>query len=575
MAATYNVPALVQVKAPQIKVQKDAYTNPQPLYNKAYEEYAKIGQQIANSAVGFDINREQYIKEEKEAQDKLVQDRLTNYSTDVLDVAGLTNTGNSKFDENKMNFFLDLKEQYIEIQNLMAENPEFAAKGSRELTKIKGMVDQFSSAAPKILQEIVWMRDKLKVKPGTQGAISSLFPDAMQRMLLAIGGDGDVDVSIVMDGDQLVLFAPDQTYMEDGKEIHMDATSINVNKFIQLGETAGGAIPTIGDWETEVLEATRASLGVIGGATPGNDSITGTILPKYIDTEIIKTKDGQEYENKTWAKEIVDKNGKPIIGPATLKTGLNMEEIPNPFAGQPLTGRMLAIQELITNGTFNSLLNNQDPNDNDMEIYWADVVGDPTDEFGDKLSGYDGIPGQNSAWDVTDPKKVALAVEWFANRGIEKYEHTLGMQAKPTAITPPGAGDGTQQEAVNLYNDLATASQSGEGARNYFMNKSIGGKRILDVTYMEDFESLSDFEKQTKGKSNIITLTVAVGKDDADEIEYDLNNPASLKTLIKDLVKDQYGSDNDAEKIRSQIYRMITASKKKKKDTKKVNTDYQ
>ena len=569
MAATYNVPALVQVKAPQIKVSQDAYTNPQPLYNNAYAEYAKIARKIADAGIKIHTNQQQYIKDEKKAQDKLVKDRQTNISKSLLDVANLTNTGNSKFDNNKMNFFLDLKQQFAEIQNLIAENPEFAVEGNRELAKINGMVNQFQAAAPKMLREIVWMREKLKEKSGTVGAISSLFPDAMARMLLAIGGDGDVDVSIVMDDGQLVLFAPDQTYMEDGVEIHMDATSINVSKFQQLSDTAGGAIPIIGDWETEVLEATKTSLEVIGAGDGGS----GIILPKYITTEMITTKNGEEYEHKTWAKEIIDPvTNQAIIGEDTLIIDGLKTEIPNPFAGQKLTGRMLAIQELITNGTFNSLLNNQDPNDNDMEIYWADVVGDPTDEFGNKLIGYDGIPGQNSAWDVTDPKKVALAVEWFASRGIEKYEHTLGMQGTPKTKTTTGGGTGYQQDAVNLFNDLATASQSGEGARNYFMNKSIGGKRILDVNYMEDFESLSDFEKQTKGKSNIITLTVAVGKDDADEIEYDLNNPASLKTLIKDLVKDQYGSDNTAEKIRSQIYRMITASQNKnKKDQNKFD----
>jgi hypothetical protein len=41
---------------------------------------------------------------------------------------------------------------------------------------------------------------------------------------------------------------------------------------------------------------------------------------------------------------------------------------------------------------------------------------------------------------------------------------------------------------------------------------------------------------------------------------------SSFKTLIKDLVKDQYGSDNTAEKIRSEIYRMLKDSEKKKKN---------
>ena len=67
MAATYNVPALVQVKAPQIKVQKDAYTNPQPLYNKAYEEYAKFERSLVGKekAIGKFVSRFSDVKQPK------------------------------------------------------------------------------------------------------------------------------------------------------------------------------------------------------------------------------------------------------------------------------------------------------------------------------------------------------------------------------------------------------------------------------------------------------------------------------------------------------------------------------
>ena len=173
---------------------------------------------------------------------------------------------------------------------------------------------------------------------------------------------------------------------------------------------------------------------------------------------------------------------------------------------------------------------------------------------------------KNSAWDVTDPNKVALAVEWFANQGIKKYEHTLGMQGTPKKQTTTGGGGEIKQEASYVANDLLpflndTADR--EDYSNYFINKTIGGKRVIGVNSLE------------LGKEpGHIELIVAVGKEDSEPIPYNLNNPASLKNLIHELTKGMYGNNETARKIRSEIQRMLTTSKKKKKDTKKVNTDY-
>ena len=512
--------------------------------DKSYASFNAHNQANFNSMMNSIDAASERILNEKKSQKTLDKTNSNYMEKELLQVVGLNNTGNSTFDDNKQNYFYDLKARYVQIKNYMDENPDKQAAGAKELAKIKQQVQVFKDASPIMVGAMDQIRKSLEIPQGQPGAMSSGVPSDVQTMLLALQGGGP-EVSIVNGEDgNLVLFMGPQKYMENGEEKTTEGAQFNLNKFLELQRNGGEFFQTIPDWKPELKEIADDVIKT----SNGKDN------PLYYTLNEISVGDNKNAVVKEWNSQIIDPaTRKPMIGGEFLD--VMGQQVPNPFKGQKINGEMLAQMDLIRTGAFNSLLKPQHANDNDASILWTDVIG--TDRNGD--------PGQDSVWDVTNKNQLSTALNWLSKQAVNEFgieEGVLSHQNKPKPTGGSGSGGDSQQEASSLLSDIQGAMKDRDSAKNYFMNKSLGGKRIDGVNYLE-----------LGKKPGKIELLVAVGKEDVEAIEYDLNNPASFKTLIKDLVKDQYGSDNTAEKIRSEIYRMLKDSGKKN-PTKEINKDY-
>lgn len=538
--ANYKIPSLLpNISAAKISVPNNAYTNPQPVIDKSFEAFNKGMQQaIKDGVVSANANKE-YRRKEKEAQ-KILTEAQTKYLEDqYTPLMGLGDTGNNTFDKNKQNYFFSLKDKYIEIKNMMDENPDLQQEGAKSLAQINGEIEQFKTAAPIMLQQIVALKDALKLPPGTPGAISSEVPDDLQRMLLGIV-DGGPEVTMVNSDGNLMLYMPPQTYEQNGETIETNGAKFNINSFLNLSSTGGDFIKTIPDYEDELKSAANSVIKMEDGKSDN---------PLYYTLNEVSVGDNKNAVVKEWNAQIVDPaTNKPMIGGEYLD--VMGYQIDNPFKGQKINGEMLAQMDMIRTGAFNSLISPSDPNDNDMSVLWADVIPDDLTN--------------NESWNPTNKEQLSVALNWLSQQSVNEFgieEGVLTHQNKSTPKGGSGSGGDSQQEASSLLSDIQGAMKDRDSAKNYFMNKSLGGKRIVDVDY-----SVFDENLELGKRPNTIELSVAVGKDEQEPITYNLDDMSSFKTLIKDLVKDQYGSDNTAEKIRSEIYRMLKDSGKKKKN---------
>ena len=511
--------------------------------DKSYASFNAQNQANFNSMMDSVDAASERILNEKKSQKALDKTDSNYIEKEMLGVVGLNDTGNSTFDDNKQNYFYDLKARYVQIKNYMDENPDKQAAGAKELAKIKQQVQVFKDASPIMVGAMDQIRKSLEIPQGQPGAMSSGVPSDVQTMLLALQGGGP-EVSIVNGEDgNLVLFMGPQKYMENGEEKTTEGAQFNLNKFLELQRNGGEFFQTIPDWKPELKEIADDVIKT----SNGKDN------PLYYTLSEVSVGDNKNAVVKEWNSQIIDPaTRKPMIGGEFLD--VMGQQVPNPFKGQKINGEMLAQMDLIRTGAFNSLLKPQHANDNDASILWTDVIG--TDRNGN--------PGQDSVWDVTNKNQLSTALNWLSKQAVNEFgieEGVLSHQNKSKPTGGSGSGGDSQQEASSLLSDIQGAMKDRDSAKNYFMNKSLGGKRIVDVDY-----SVFDENLELGKRPNTIELSVAVGKDEQEPITYNLDDMSSFKTLIKDLVKDQYGSDNTAEKIRSEIYRMLKDSEKKKKN---------
>jgi len=512
--------------------------------DKSYASFNAQNQANFNSMMNSVDAASERILNEKKSQKALDKTDSNYIEKEMLGVVGLNDTGNSTFDDNKQNYFYDLKARYVQIKNYMDENPDKQAAGAKELAKIKQQVQVFKDASPIMVGAMDQIRKSLEIPQGQPGAMSSGVPSDVQTMLLALQGGGP-EVSIVNGEDgNLVLFMGPQKYMENGEEKTTEGAQFNLNKFLELQRNGGEFFQTIPDWKPELKEIADDVIKT----SNGKDN------PLYYTLSEVSVGDNKNAVVKEWNSQIIDPaTRKPMIGGEFLD--VMGQQVPNPFKGQKINGEMLAQMDLIRTGAFNSLLKPQHANDNDASILWTDVIG--TDRNGN--------PGQDSVWDVTNKNQLSTALNWLSKQAVNEFgieEGVLSHQNKSKPTGGSGSGGDSQQEASSLLSDIQGAMKDRDSAKNYFMNKSLGGKRIVDVDY-----SVFDENLELGKRPNTIELSVAVGKDEQEPITYNLDDMSSFKTLIKDLVKDQYGSDNTAEKIRSEIYRML-------KDNNERNQDY-
>ena len=511
--------------------------------DKSYASFNTQNRIQHNSMMQSAAARQQNIENEKASQKKLDKTSSDYYETEMMKVVGLTDVGNSNFDDNKQNYFYDLKDRYVKIKNYMDENPDYQAAGAKELAKINQQIEVFKESAPIMVSALDQIKKSLEIPTGQPGAMSSMVPTDVQVMLMALQGGGPEVTMVNGEDGNLVLYMPEQEYMENGETKTTKGAQFNLNKFIELQRNGGEFFETIPDYRPELKEIADDVIKT----SNGKDN------PLYYTLNEVSVGENKNAVVKEWNDQIIDPaTQKPMIGGDFLN--VMGQEVPNPFKGQKINGEMLAQMDLIRTGAFNSLLKPQHANDNDAAILWTDVIG--TDKNGN--------PGQDTVWDPTNKEQLSVALNWLSREAVNEFgieEGVLTHQNKSTSKGGSGSGGDSQQEASSLLSDIQGAMKDRDSAKNYFMNKSLGGKRIVDVDY-----SVFDENLELGKRPNTIELSVAVGKDEQEPITYNLDDMSSFKTLIKDLVKDQYGSDNTAEKIRSEIYRMLKDSGKKKKN---------
>ena len=514
--ATNYVPHLVEVKAKSISVGKDAYNNRQPQYNAAYDELSKAVVKMGDSAILAKQRSSANIKAEKVAAANLQKTSASNYVTQGLEVGNLTNTGNAQFDKNKFDFFLEQTQMFAAIQQRILEKPETAQQGSMELAKIRNLVTQYTEAAPDILKNIVFLQDVVKKRRGTEGSLSSEVPDNMQRMLLSMGGTGGANVSLINDNGQLTLFSPYQEYTENGETIVMQPSAINIAKFKQLSKDAnGGVLATVPKWSEEIADLTKGYSDL--GATEDG------VNPMYTTTETITNKDnGDVTEKRSWNNKMTNAEGDPVVGEDMIMIeGMGGMKIKNPYAGMELNGEQALEIHLIQAGTYNEWLNSQNPDEQaSMNSVWIDVIPDATNPETGKLIDEldDGVPGNNTQFDVDDPEKVGEAAFFFAKSGLEKYQKGLGIQQATQSTSGLTASDllkmtneAKTNEQVNtavydLYNNIKGVAGNEKSLNSLFSNTTIGTDNIQGVKLLTTNELLGTSSGEGGGKSTTIQL---------------------------------------------------------------------
>tara|TARA_R110000824_G_scaffold222676_2_gene410424 strand:- start:609 stop:2276 length:1668 start_codon:yes stop_codon:yes gene_type:complete len=512
--ANYKIPSLLpNITAAKISVPNNAYTNPQPIIDKSFEVFNKGMQQAVKDGLTSSRLNEQYRAKEKEAQKKLSADAAKQREDMYSSVTGLADTGNNTFDKNKQNYFYSLKDKYIKIKNMMDENPDLQQEGAKQLAMINGEIEQFKKAAPEMLKTIVGLKDALKIPPGQPGAVSSEVPDDIQRMLLAIV-EGGPEVTMVNKDGNLMLYMPPQTYEQNGETIETNGAQFDINSFLNLSASGGDFIKTIPDFKEEFKDAANAVIKTANG----KDN------PLYYTLSEVSVGDNKDAVVKEWNSEIVDPaTNKPMVGGEFLD--VMGQQIPNPFKGQKINGEMLAQIDMIRTGAFNSLINPEDSNDNDMSILWADVMPDELTK--------------NAAWNPANKNQLGAALNWLSQQSVNEFgieEGVLTHQNKPKS-----KGDGSSSEsqsAMDIYNDLAGLNKS--NVSSYFKNKKINGKDVL-LDGVKLVDKVNDYG-EIVAKDALLTIEVASGKTDddgnrtANPRPYDLTNPVEFETLINDVV---------------------------------------
>lgn len=547
---TYKIPSyLPNIKAAKISVPNNAYTNPQPIIDKSFEVFNKgIQKAIGTFATNARLERE-YRRKEKEDQLKLIKTQSDYSEQQMNQIVGLKNTGSAQFDANKQNYFYQLKENYIKIKNMMDKNPDLHESGAKELAKINNEIFQYKEMAPKMLNQIVFLREALKIPPGQPGAISSETPGTIQRMLLAIV-EGGPNVSLASKDGNLYLYMPPQTYEQDGETLETDGQQINISEFLNITEGGGEVIKTIPDYQKELKDAADAVIKMENG----EDN------PLYYKLNEVSVGDNNNAVVKEWNSQVIDPaTNKQMIGSDTLDV-LGFK-IKNPFAGKKINGEMLAQMDLIRTGAFESLLKPDDPNDNDMAVIWADVIPD-------SITGDD-------AWNPANKDQLSKALGWLSQQAVAEYglkEGVLTHQKKPKPETVDTKAIKNNKAANTIFTNLEKIRSGESDPTSFLRNKKINGKDIITE---------ADGEKVTFLKDGVLTIGYDTGKGGEDVLVdkriYNLNDPGEYKTFISDFVFSKY-SGQRAEDIRDAITATIdqaiadSETNKEKWDKKKEKT---
>ena len=581
---TYKIPSLLpDIKAAKISVPNNAYTNPQPIIDKSFEAFnTGIQKAIQTGLITANNNRE-YRAKEKASQDLLVKQNSKKAASKYDGIQGLTYTGNTDFDNSVRNFFYEQKDQYAKIKNIMDNDPSRHEEGSRLLAEINNTIYQYQQVKPHMIAAIQHLKSALNINPKLPGAVSSETPTAIQKLMLSIL-EGGADVSLVKKKDGLFLYMPPQTIDDGTTKEQTNGAMIDLNAFQNLVTSGGEFIQTIPDWLPELKDAADDVL-----KNPNDTDKTNyyEFTQKEVGDKMASV--GQ------WRAEIYA--GDPDDGPLVVQPTISIPgglELENPFYDpkydkdgklipQLVDGKMLAQMDLIRTGAFDSLLDPEDPNDNDMSIIWTDVM---PDELTDQFDG---------PWDPANKEMLTVALKWLSKEAVDEFGFKEGVVGTKELTVDTGDGDAeVVGNATDTYNNVTEALVDEKSAFDYFKNIRINGKDIVTETVDggPGIRITGGVDKDGKEDSSVprileldvhngeyVTATnydmLNEGARVGDRLhiprKYDLNNPTDLKTLFGDIVSGEKGkySGQRGEDIRDEISRLIDFSIEQAKENKK------
>jgi hypothetical protein len=323
-------------------------------------------------------------------------------------------------------------------------------------------------------------------------------------------------------------------------------------------------------------ELTQTVKDVIGEGEQMNPAYIG-----FKEVPIGDPSDGQVAKVKTWSQQIwgEDPNnpGGPMVElniPETITTQRG-HVINNPWYKEntPLTGDIQAKIDMIQYGAFEDLMYPDNQGDQDFRLIWDNVIGE--DENGN--------PGQDEPWNPDkNPEQLQMAYEWLANQSIELYDFKEKVMSYKGADDTDGDDTEDLDIATDVYNDWVEVQDEGD-AINYFKNKTINGKAILDDPEGDGTPGVkltggyNDEGEEDSSVPRILELAVHNGKyDEKGNREYiprtyDLSNAIQYKQLMADIIGDKY-SGQRGENIRDEISRLIDFSIEQSKEYNKTKT---
>lgn len=481
--ATYNVPGLPQVNAPNTTARKDAYTNPQPIYDTTSETILQSQAGIMDAVKQWQASK-QALNTMYRAEDQFYLDQLKG-----LDGIGKTN--NKVFDDSVYNTLLKIKENLVDSYRDYYKDPGKNKEYIKKVAQSNKLVEDFKRVLDEgIIHGIGLIEEALKHPENTVNALSSMMNSDHGLMLMALGGRVDLPVTIEEEDGEYYLTTDGGNFNVGGEMIKMGKTRMNLTEF-----TNDLDIPTIEpadglkDLAAEVLE------------DKGTNNVSSDLVETTKVANKVRTDEGEIIDGFTKKQDwILAKNSK-VVSPETLtilsdgigngitiSNPLNwaLDEIGEPIieryvnnnpvykidpekVGRKLSGKEIATQRMIESGAFDEMLLDRTKYST-IAVWYADLMGKtPTGVLDEKMgrsADYEdttqpmayknGQPGNWKGVTQENAEQVAFAINWLANKSVNDYqnENRINLESKPYTEGADG-----QQMSVGMMNALIKAEQ--------------------------------------------------------------------------------------------------------------------
>ena len=248
---------------PGFNIQKENVNKPQFQAYRQLESYGQmrrdLNRRLKDAATYGDTIAAQTARNRK-YRDALQKEEEKELDTQYARIGDIGDTGFSKLDKSKDDYFYALIDDYVDIKRAM-EGPSPTVDqqtGRRALAEINQKVDRFKGAVPEIMAQAQLVNEALKIPAGKPGSLSSLFSSEEAQVLRNLVNDGDV--SILEKNGQLVLFSPPgSTNLPEGGLINVD----ELQKLTEQGKNYVQTVPDVGGQLKNAFE------GIVGNKENG------------------------------------------------------------------------------------------------------------------------------------------------------------------------------------------------------------------------------------------------------------------------------------------------------------------